>query len=193
MVKRGASAATKSLFRLESRRYTRVITAGKKELIQCYGEQCWEHRIRECDSGVIYGRISRIRLCISRCVVLPFVRFSPARARARGMYICQNGVGRPVIFREGGEDASSLWGYGVWTAEEPWFTKRTRQNISRIVHVGAINQAGGSRTDRRAPGPGFCNKVRVVSDLCAISPRHLPRTARNDPTQRLLRRSFRQP
>jgi len=89
--------------------------------------------------------------------------------------------GPPRDISRGGEDASSQWGYGVWTAEEPWFTKRTRQNISRIVHVGAINQAGGSsRTDWRAPGPCFCNKVRVVSDLCAISLRHLPRMARDD-------------
>lgn len=179
--KRGASAATMSLFRLESRRYTHIITAGKKELIQCYGEQCWEHRIHECDSGMIYGRISRFD-CVSPVTSSTVVCFSLARA---AYTFARTGWAAPVIFREGGEDASSLWGYGVWTAEEPWFTKRTRQNISRIVHVGAINQAGGSsRTDRRAPGPCFCNKVRVVSDLCAISPRHLPRTARerSDPT-----------
>lgn len=116
------------------------------------------------------------RLCISRCVVLPLI-CSPPRTC---MYICQKQGGPPCDISRGGESASSLWEYGVWTAEEPWFTKRTRQNISRIVHVGAINQAGGSsRTDRRAPGPCFCNKVRVVSDLCAISPRHLPRTARD--------------
>lgn len=39
-VKREAVAATTSLFRLESRRYTRVITARKKELIQCSGGRC---------------------------------------------------------------------------------------------------------------------------------------------------------
>lgn len=78
----------------------------------------------------------------------------------------------------------SMGACSVWTAEEPWFTKRTRQNISRIVHVSAINQ-GLAAVAERAPGPCFCNKVRVVSDLCAISPRHLPRTTRDDPTRRL--------
>lgn len=57
-----------------------------------------------------------IRLRISRYVVLPLVCFSLARAKYT---FARTGWAAPVIFREGGEDASSLWGYGVWTAEEP--------------------------------------------------------------------------
>jgi len=107
---KSAVTATTSLFRLESRRYTRVITAGKKELIQYSGERCWEHRIHECDSGVIYGCVSRID-CVSLVTSSSRLSISPSHAC---IYICQNeGKGHSVIFRER-ERVSPLYGGTVY-------------------------------------------------------------------------------
>lgn len=103
----------------------------------------------------------------------------------RAVYICQKlsrDTPPPPSRRRSEESLSSARSMGCRTGS--WFTKRARQNISRIVHVRAINQVAvagcwagwegfgakggvGGKDDQE---PCFCNKVRVVSDLCAISP-----------------------
>lgn len=139
-------------------------------LSELWAVRRWEHKIRERDSDDSYDppcisiqsyllylsfsllfsfnpslfvsiSVSFVSIVVRtpRVFTFVFVYYVPPFVSLVWMlvYICQ----KLAWYSSQREIAPPLLLAALWTAEESWFTKRARQNISRIVHVRTINQA----------------------------------------------------
>lgn len=103
-------------------------------------------------------------------------------------FMCPPIRGNPCTFSRSSRDilASEKSPPPLWTTEESWFTKRARQNISRIVHVRTINHP------RDGSGAGMGESRAFVTKCASLAIYALFRSIRRCQEQWRNYRSFRE-